>query len=29
LIIAFAHIRNFMLCRRHDCNTEENFCEKK
>jgi hypothetical protein len=29
LIIAFAHIRNFMLCLRHDCNTEENFCEKK
>ena len=25
LIIAFAHVRNFMLCRRHECNTEENF----
>ena len=28
LIIAFAHVRNFTLCRRYDCNTEENFCEK-
>ena len=28
LIIAFAHVRNFMLCRRYDCNTEGNFCEK-
>lgn len=25
LIIAFAHVRNFMLCQRHKCNTEENF----
>jgi hypothetical protein len=24
LIIAFAHVRNFMLCRRHDCHAEEN-----
>ena len=28
LIIAFAHVRNFTLCRRYDCNTEENLCEK-
>lgn len=28
LIIALAHAKNFMLCRRYDCNTEENLCEK-